>query len=132
MPSLALSVPIESLIDQIANGAFLKDLSEQTGLDKRRLSEILRTHPDYPSAKQSAVEVQLDKAQKAIETAAEMSDIARAREMFRAAAWRAEREFPGRWGIKQDSQGVSFNIVIQTYDKTEEKVIVQGNKPDLT
>lgn len=122
-----LPVPLESLIDQIADGAFLKDLSKQTGIDKRRLSEHLRKHPDYPAAKQSAVEVQLDDAQLAIELAREPTDIARAREMFRAAAWRAEREFPGRWGSKQDSQGVQVQVVIQGIDRQEEKVIVASH-----
>lgn len=88
-------------IDQIANGAFLRDLSAQTGIDKRRLSEQLRKHPDYASAKESAIECQLDDAQEAIRLAADQQDIACARERFRAAAWRAEREASHRWGAKQ-------------------------------
>ena len=88
----------EPLIAKIANGAFLRDLAAQTGIDKRRLSEVLRKHPDYASAKESAIECQLDEAQEAIDTARKAADIARARELFRAAAWRAEREAPHRWG----------------------------------
>ena len=84
-------------INEIANGAFLRDISAKTGIDKRRLSEQLRKHPDYASAKECAIEVQLDRAQEAIEVAREAQDIARAREQFRAAAWRAEREAPKRW-----------------------------------
>ena len=89
-------------IQQIANGAFLKDISAMTGIDKRRLSEQLRKHPDYPAAKEAAIEVQLDDAQQAIDTAQDTTDIARARERFRAAAWRAEREASHRWGVKSE------------------------------
>ena len=88
----------DALIDRIANGAFLRDLAKETGIDKRRLSEQLRQHPSYESAKEASIEVQLDDAQVSILQAKEVSDIARAREAFRAAAWRAEREFPKRWG----------------------------------
>lgn len=102
-------------IEQIANGAFLKDLSAQTGVDKRRLSEQLRKHPDYTAAKEASIEIQLDDAQNAIESAREATDIARARERFRAAAWRAEREFPHRWGAKQEithELGQSFEALL--------------------
>lgn len=92
----------DSLIDRIADGAFLRDLAIESGIDKRRLSERLRKHPDYGSAKESAIEVQLDDAQLALSLAIETTDIARAREMFRAAAWRAEHEFPERWGKRPD------------------------------
>ena len=88
----------EPLIEQIANGAYLRDIAEQTGFDKRRLSEVLRKHPGYVTAKECAVECQLDKAEK--ELADKESDIARAREVWRAATWRAEREVPHRWGAR--------------------------------
>lgn len=102
----------EALIDRIANGAFLRDLAKETGIDKRRLSEQLRKHPSYKAAKEAAIEVQLDDAQIALEQSREVSDITRAREMFRAAAWRAEHEFPERWGAKAGGSG-GVTVVIQ-------------------
>lgn len=96
--SLELALPDETIIAKIADGAFLRDMAIELGIDKRRLSERLRKHPDYQSAKECSIECQLDAAQIAIECAREAADIARAREQFRAAAWRAEREFPHRWG----------------------------------
>lgn len=44
---------------------------------------------------------------------AAMVDVARARDRFKAVAWRAERECPGRWGAKVDQmQGaISINVV---------------------
>lgn len=71
----------------------------------------MRKHPDYQAAKECAIEVQLDDAQLALRLAREPADIARAREMFRAAAWRAEREFPSRWGQKVESkQDLSISV----------------------
>lgn len=102
MASTAIAqLDAQVLIDRISAGAFLRDLAAETGIDKRRLSEFLRKHPDYPAAKECAIECQLDDAQQAIQTAQEQADIARAREMFRAAAWRAEREVPERWAPRQ-------------------------------
>lgn len=108
---LSAVLPLDHLIDRISDGAFLRDLAQETGLDKRRLSERLRKHPDYQAAKECAIEVQLDDAQLALRLAREPADIARAREMFRAAAWRAEREFPSRWGQKVESkQDLSISV----------------------
>lgn len=114
MTSQALApLALEPLIEEIANGAFLKQLAQKTGIDKRRLSEQLRKHPDYQAAKQAAIESQIDDAQLALELARETADIARAREMFRAAAWRAEHEFPDRWGGKQLISGPTVVVLSQ-------------------
>jgi hypothetical protein len=90
----------EELIQRIAQGAFLRDLAKELGIDKRRLSEKLRQCPGYEEAKQECIDTQLEEAQIALKEARDSADIARAREMFRAAAWRAEREHPARWGQK--------------------------------
>lgn len=89
-------------IEQISNGAFLRDISAQTGIDKRRLSEALRQHPNYQSAKIASITCQLDDAQQSIDSAVDSTDIARAREKFRAAAWRAERECRAIYGQNVD------------------------------
>lgn len=126
------NINAEQLIDRIADGAFLRDLAKESGIDKRRLSEHLRKHPHYISAKETSIEVQLDDAQLALQLAREPADIARAREMFRAAAWRAEREFPQRWGSKTQLQAdLTVNVVIQ--DSFEHNsVTVDGQVIDNT
>lgn len=113
-------------IEQIANGAYLRDLAAQTGIDKRRLSEVLRKHPDYASAKESAIECQLDEAQHELRQAQEATDIARARECWRAATWRAEREVSHRWGQRQqvDHSGV---VTVEHVVKTDLDVLVSRN-----
>jgi hypothetical protein len=125
-PTTALAaIDADALIDRISDGAFLRDLSKETGIDKRRLSERLRKHPAYQSAKETSIEVQLDDAQLALQLARETADIARAREMFRAAAWRAEREFPHRWGAKTQVSG-DLSITVQI----ARGVTYEGEKPN--
>src|SRR3990167_8382481 len=104
-------VMIERAIDMIADGAYLRDIQAETGLDKRRISEILRRHPDYPSAKLVAIDNQLDDAQKALKDATEMTDIAQARERFKAAAWRAEHEMPQLFSTQR--MLVTTNLPVQ-------------------
>jgi hypothetical protein len=118
----------ETLIDRISDGAFLRDLAKETGIDKRRLSEKLRKHPDYQAAKETAIEVQLDDAQLALQLAREPADIARAREMFKAAAWRAEREFPGRWGPKSHVTVENVGDLAERLRRAKERTI-EGEKP---
>lgn len=106
-------ISLDAMIDRVADGAFLRDLAKETGIDKRRLSERLRKHPDYAAAKEACIEGQLDDAQKALIDATTQADIARAREMFRAAAWRGERECHERWGQKTEISGnLNFRVVI--------------------
>lgn len=127
MTAVAILTP-DAMIDRIANGAFLRDLARDTGIDKRRLSEQLRKHPDYQAAKETSIEVQLDDAQVAILQSAEAADIARAREQFRAAAWRAEREFPHRWGQKSETHVIteSYSDALRRIAERNMRVIDQG------
>lgn len=125
-------IDAETLLRKIANGAYLKDLEAETGLDKRRLSEQLRKHPDYKAAKEASTECQLDEAFEMLKCAQDAVDIARAREQFKAAAWRAEREFPHRWGQKVEQLGgVQINVVIGDPLQTE-KTVVNVPKCDAT
>ncbi len=105
--SALANIDPDYLIARITDGAYLRDLAAETGIDKRRLSEQLRKHPDYPAAKECAIECQLDSAQDALEVSSTPMDIARARERWRAATWRAEREVPARWAQKSEI-AVSF------------------------
>jgi len=92
------SVDLDDLIAQIANGALLRDLEPETGVTRQRLSQILRDHPGYAQAKRCQLEARLDRAEAGMDAAPDGLSLARAREQFRAAAWRAERECPELWG----------------------------------
>lgn len=121
----------EPLIAQLENGAYLRDLARQTGIDKRRLSEILRKHPDYALAKECAIETQLDEAEARLGDST--SDIARAREQWRAATWRAERECPARWGQTTKLTGADggpIQVQVVRFGQTIEGEVV-ANTPML-
>jgi len=95
------SALIDAAIERIANGEILKVIAADYNIDKRRLSEQLRQHPEYRIAKIVRNETNLDDAQAEIKIAIEQSDIARARSLWSAATWRAERECPEEWGQHQ-------------------------------
>ena len=70
--------------------------------------------PDNASgvrAKLVAIDNQLDDAQKALKDATEMTDIAQARERFKAAAWRAEHEMPQLFSTQR--MLVTTNLPVQ-------------------
>lgn len=122
--ALALLDP-EPLIAQIANGAYLRDLATQTGIDKRRLSEVLRKHPDYAVAKEVCHEGRLDDAEEAIVAASEQADVARARAQWSAVSWRAERECPARWGQRTH---VTLDVTVELGDRlrrSRERVVAE-------
>lgn len=108
-PGALAHVDDAALISEIAAGAYLKDIASRLGVCKQAVSLRLRKHPEYRQALETRYEQQLDQAQADLERASEPLDIARAREIFRAAAWRAEREFPERWGAR--AQGVGSAVV---------------------
>lgn len=121
---MTLPVSIDSLIDQVAKGAFLKDLEAQAGVTRQRLSQILTQHPEYKLAKKSQLESRLDEAQGELDSASDALSLARAREKFRAAAWRAERECPGEWGNRTqisgtDGQPLQINNIAITFVQAE-------------
>lgn len=90
----------DEIIAGLAEGKRLSDLN--LGVSRQAISKVLKDDPEYRSAIEAGFTARLDEAEKAIENAAEQVDVARARARFQAVAWRAEREFPSRWGQKQE------------------------------
>jgi hypothetical protein len=103
-----------AILDRIAAGEYVPAIAQSLGVSKQALAQSLAAYDQdaYLRAREVAAEIRLDEAVMAIESvSADMSDreglaraqidLARARERFRAVAWRAEREHPGRWGIRQ-------------------------------
>jgi hypothetical protein len=108
------------ILDRIAAGEYVPALAQELGVSKQALAQSLARYDKdaYQAAREIAAEIRLDEATMAIEQAADTVDLARARERFRAVAWRAEREHPHRWGAKPStavqingSDGMSVQIV---------------------
>lgn len=98
MDSPLANINPDSIIDQIAAGAFQSHIAISLGVSPQALHQKLSKHPAYREALKLRNMAKLDNAQGKIDQAAAAIDLARAREAFRAAAWRAERECPSEWG----------------------------------
>lgn len=114
------TVDKQSILERIAAGEYVPAIAESIGVSKQALAQSLaRWDRDaYLAARETAAEIRLDEAAMAIEAARDQVDLARARERFRAVAWRAEREHPARWGTRpataiqvNGADGMSVQIV---------------------
>ncbi len=111
------------IIERIASGEYQSHIAAELGLPKQRLHEVISAHPGYRQALKLRNMEKLDKAQEAIEDPESGplgADLARAREAFKAAAWRAERECPAEWGNKTqisgtDGQPLTINNIAITF-----------------
>lgn len=120
----------KTIQERIAAGEYMKDIAADLGVSPAAISQVLSKDPEYLAARESGIESRLEKYQKDIDTAADQLNLARAREGFRAQAWRAERECPQRWGVKQDQQSSfgSTGIVINIGDVKQGVTIDQGGE----
>lgn len=92
----------DQIIGRLASGELLRDIAASLDVHPAAISQYLAGDEQYKAARESGIEQQLERWQEQIEKAEDPLNLARGREGFRAAAWRAEREFPRRWGIKQE------------------------------
>ena len=90
----------DEIIALVASGKRLSDISAELGLNvsPQAISHALKDDPDYQGAAESYHSCRLDAAERGIDAAADSVDVARARAAWSSVAWRAEREFPHRWG----------------------------------
>ena len=101
----------ESIIERIAQGERAYLIAAELGVAHSSLYRRMAKNPDYLPARSAAYDFRLDKATDEIASAADQCSVSRGRELFRAIAWRAEREFPQRWGQKQEVTQVSINVL---------------------
>lgn len=107
------NLDVDAVVDRIAAGEFQSHIARELGVSPQALHQRVSPHPGYREALKLRNMAKLDKAQGNIEDSAETLDLARAREAWKAAAWRAERECPDEWGAKaQLDVGVSVQVVI--------------------
>jgi hypothetical protein len=98
---------------RIRDGEHASVIAAELGVDNSAIYHRYAKRPEYLQARELGAEVRLETAEREITEAPDAFSLARARERFRAVAWRCEREFPGRWGAKQqvDVQG-SISVTI--------------------
>jgi hypothetical protein len=98
-PGALATVNPNELIELIANGAITQHIARELGVHHSSLYRQLAKHPEYAAARECGMEARLDNAELAIHEADECT-LPRAREVWRAVTWRAERECSHRWGAK--------------------------------
>ena len=99
------------LLGRIAAGEHPARIAAQLGVHKSAIYHRYAGNEDYKIARLDGQQVRLEEAEIAIAEATDQFTVSRAREHFRAIAWRAEREFPQRWGQKQEVTQVSINVL---------------------
>ena len=90
------------IIEAIASGKRLSDIAPKYGVTPQAISKQLATDPEYVEAIMEGHAARLDDAEYQIECASDSVDVARARALWAARSWRAEREVATRWGIKSE------------------------------
>ena len=119
-PSQALAIQRkDEILQRLEAGEFGSQIASDFGITKQALSQQLVDDPSYKAARKAGWDTRLDTHEKQIQEASDPLDLARAREAFRAASWRAEREFPERWGSK------AINVTVNTTN-VDQAVIVSA------
>ncbi len=98
----------DSVIERIAAGEYQSHIAREAGIAPQTLHYQISKHPGYRDALKLRNMAKLDNSQESISN--ESSDLARAREEFKAAAWRAERECPDEWGSKAQVVNIQVNV----------------------
>ena len=122
MTALAI-IHKDDIISQISQGVRLSTIAQTLGITKQAISSQLGNDPEYQAAYQSFHDARLDNAEGLLESAIDQIDIARARELWKAYSWRAER-LDRRYAAKQETSGQSITIVIAPTD-SEGRIIDQ-------
>lgn len=109
MPAVAI-VHRDKIIERLSKGDRLIDIARDLGVTTHAaISKHLANDPDYQEARAASVEARMDIRETDLENAEDSVTVARARELLSHARWRAEREFPGKWGQKNQS----ISVVVQ-------------------
>ena len=103
------------IIERVSAGERLSSIASALGISKQAISAQLTNDPEFQAAYQSFHDARLDAAEGMLEAASEQIDIARARELWKAYSWRAER-LDRRYAAKQEGQQQSITIVIAPTD----------------
>ena len=124
MTAIAIQRKAE-ILERLEAGEFITHIAREYGVERSTLSQYLRNDPDYQAARETGWETRLDDGLKKIAEAGDDINLARAREIaLRRMEWRAEREFPGRWGAKQEQATPAVTIVIQRFGGAEPGPVV--------
>lgn len=99
------TVDMQAIIERIANGEYAAHIASELGVTKQALNLHLKKIKNYQESREIGMEVRLDDGLMRIDQSDSL-DLARMEEIkLRRLEWRAEREFPHRWGQKVEHSG---------------------------
>lgn len=94
----------DSIIQRLERGDRLTDIAKDLGLTSHAaISMRLSKDPEYQAARIASLASRLDQRESEMEAAQDFVTVARTRELLSHARWRAEREAPQVWGVKQET-----------------------------
>lgn len=130
--SVALNHKAE-IIERIANGEPLTSIASSLGYAGHSgIVERLGNDPDYQRALVSGVHGKLEKREKELESAVDNVTVTRADRLLGHARWYAERVARDQFGVKPDASQQPIQVIVQVFDKPEEKPVVAVQGKDLT
>lgn len=88
----------DEILTRIRAGEHAIHIAQELGVHQSALYHRYAENPQYKVARRLGARVRLDGVEQEIAAAPDPFTLARAREKFRALAWRCEREFPDEWG----------------------------------
>jgi AcrR family transcriptional regulator len=122
----------DEAIARIANGAIPSRIATELGVTKAAIYYHLADHPDWAKARKIGMAIRLDNAENSInDVDGDQLTLSRARESFRAVAWRAEREFPDDWGGRATQVTVTVNTLAVGDIGRVSDLLVQVGAPAL-
>jgi hypothetical protein len=90
----------ETIINRVHDGEYAAEIARDFGISPAALSNQLASDPEYHKARECGIEHRLAQRESELENTADSAGVSRARELLSHQRWRAEREFPQRWGAK--------------------------------
>lgn len=99
--NILANVNDDDILSRLAQGELASHIAVELGVHKSAIYHRFEDRKDYKQAREYGMQVRVEESETEIATAQDVFTLSRARERFRAVSWRAEREFPHRWGQKQ-------------------------------
>lgn len=96
----------EQIIQRVAKGDRLLDISADLGVTPAAISQQLAKDPEYEAAMAAGLEAKMDQREMELECADDGLKVARARELLSHARWRAERRLPHLYGQQRPAIAV--------------------------
>jgi|SRR3990167_3381351 len=100
-PGKLADIETEDLLDRIANGDWPANIARELEVSRPALHYKISGHPEYQLCREIGMEIRLDDGLGKVQLAPDLNSARMEEVKLRRLEWRAEREFPHRWGVKQ-------------------------------